>query len=276
MSDLKDLLSGAGATEALFQELARDEALAKQMLQLALKALGYNNHQDDRVSGEASFRSILTDRIGVEVCADIGCNIGKYSRALLARDPSLKVYAFDPSMEVVQTMRSLEAEFPDRLFFCPAGVGEQSGKQTFFFQDGESELGSFVEDVSNITYINNDSSAEVDIVTLDEYLLDERGLDRLDFLKIDTEGYEEQVLRGARRVIETLRPKALQIEFNWHQIYTGATIYQLSRLLPEYQLFQLLPDRIVSRDPAHPYSNIFQYSNFAFLRTDILEQLKAG
>jgi hypothetical protein len=46
---------------------------------------------------------------------------------------------------------------------------------------------------------------EVSITTIDDFVA-ERRLEKLDFIKVDAEGYEKQILLGARETIRRLRP----------------------------------------------------------------------
>ena len=271
---LKDLLAADDGAERMFDEMLRNTDTCIEVLRLALKARGYNNLTDDKVGGEENFRRILLKQIGVEVAVDIGCNVGLYSRALLEGDPSLKVYAFDPSPAPAPAMRALVEAFPGRLDFIPKGVGAESGRKSFYFSEKASFLGSFVKEIEEIHYVDNDQAAEVDIVALDEYFAGKNAPERIDFIKIDTEGYEEEVLKGARKTIETYRPKAIQIEFNWHHLFVGSTMYSIAAQLPGYKLYQLLPDWIAERNPTHPFNNMFVYSNFVFLLPEAVDRMK--
>ena len=50
----------------------------------------------------------------------------------------------------------------------------------------------------------------------------------IDFIKIDTEGHEFKVLEGGLDFIKKNNVKMVQIEFNWHNLFTNNTIYQFS------------------------------------------------
>src|SRR5207244_3005878 len=56
------------------------------------------------------------------------------------------------------------------------------------------------------------TSESIDVVALDDWVED-RGLDRVDLVKLDIEGAEPSALRGARRTIERCR-SVLLVEFN--------------------------------------------------------------
>ena len=67
------------------------------------------------------------------------------------------------------------------------------------------------------------------------------------------------------------KPKFIQIEFNWHQLFREQTIYKFSKILSNYEVFKILPfgNSLIKVDPKRPESNIFHLSNFVFIRKDI-------
>ena len=56
----------------------------------------------------------------------------------------------------------------------------------------------------------------------------------VDLIKIDTEGYEMNVLKGSRNFIS--KPKFIQIEFNWHQLFTNNSLIDFSKELKTMKL----------------------------------------
>ncbi|TWT93514.1 hypothetical protein Pla100_40320 [Neorhodopirellula pilleata] len=74
------------------------------------------------------------------------------------------------------------------------------------------------------------ASAQVDVLTLDDFVRSQ-AVDRIDLIKIDVEGYELNVLRGAKESLERFRPSII-LEVN--SITSRAAGFELS------QLFDLL------------------------------------
>ena len=95
-------------------------------------------------------------------------------------------------------------------------------------------------------------------------------------MKIDVEGHEYEVLIGAKRFIDFNKPKFIQIEINWHQLFKKVNLYEFSLLLRNYDIFKILPfgKKLILIDPTRPENNIFHLSNFAFIRKDISEKYK--
>ena len=245
-----------------------------RVLLMALRARGYHNFTSLKASGELG----LIRRVAAGnplLCIDVGANTGSYARAILEASDSL-VIAFEPLPKAYAAIQTLAAEFPGRLTTVNKGVGDLDSDLNLFYGDEDSQHASFSREVNAIDYVgaSNLNCMKVPVVTLDSYLTDEdptiaeRGID---LLKIDTEGFEYEVLLGARKTVLTLRPKFIQVEYNLHQLFRGQSLHSFSHLLPHYRAYQLLPNSTGFRpvDTRRPESNIYHYSNFVFVREDI-------
>ena len=91
------------------------------------------------------------------------------------------------------------------------------------------------------------------------------GLD-VDALKIVTEGNDLKVLKGAIKTLKKHKPKLIQIEMNYHYLFSGENLYQFSILLKDYDIYQIMPfnNGLLKIDPTRPENNIFHLSNFIF------------
>ncbi len=253
---------------ALYAKLFSRPPLSKLnnvLLHAALRARGYFNYRNDKESGEDFFiRRVLAPERPV-VCIDIGANVGNYSEKLL-RNTEAQVISFEPVPLSFEKLRERSEPWGDRSIALNQGVGETSGRLAIHYNPDALELASFHSDVDRLMGLENSKRAEVDVVSLDDYL-QSQDLSQIDLIKIDTEGFEPEVLRGASWTVATLKPRYIQIEFNWHHLLRGATLNDLAELLPGYEVYQLLPGGWVRRDPSHPLTNIYAFTNFVFVRS---------
>lgn len=248
------------------------QRLNNVVFQLALKGRGFNNCCDMSATGEAWFLNRLS-RTKPALCVDIGANIGQYSRAILEATGAV-VFSFEPLPDAFSKLNKLKKQFPGRLQTFPMALGNTKGFSTLYFGDSKSELASLSEAVNQIEYVgaSNTSKMEVSIDKLDFYLEELQKVAKgIDFLKIDVEGYEWEVLDGATRVLSEMKPKFVQLEFNYHQLFRGHTLFTLAAMLPGYRVYQLLPGAagMVERDPKDPLANIYSYTNFVFVRPGV-------
>jgi len=71
------------------------------------------------------------------------------------------------------------------------------------------------------------------------FVRSQTGIDHIDFLKIDTEGHDLSVLRGARIALRSKKIKMIQFEFIAANIATGATMHQFFEVLQGYRISRL-------------------------------------
>tara|TARA_B100000902_G_C27202755_1_gene859959 strand:- start:281 stop:1084 length:804 start_codon:yes stop_codon:yes gene_type:complete len=236
------------------------------ILMAAIKAYGYDNYQNNTVSGESFFITSVLKPHNPKLIIDIGGNVGNYSEILL-KNTSANVILFEPLDFVLEKAKDNLSSFDNRIEFINMGVGSAIEQTTINFNENATAHASFSSKVNKINYLNNNQSLTVDVTTLDKFCSD-REIKHIDFIKIDTEGFEEQVLLGAQNIISQAKPKFIQLENNWHQLFVGSSIYKFSQLLPNYVPYILTNNNWKKVDPKNPLSNLYLFSNFIFVRED--------
>lgn len=142
------------------------------------------------------FREIV--RTG-DVVADVGTNFGWYA-TLFARwvGSSGRVHAFEP----IPSFRALAQEnlalnlLTTRVSLNEMGLGEKAGEFTVHTFSGLPSGHASVSDLGRADAVPHHCRVEA----LDAYVR-RVGLERLDFMKIDVEGFERDVLAGAMKVL---------------------------------------------------------------------------
>jgi FkbM family methyltransferase len=142
---------------------------------------------------------------------DVGANIGLYCCIAAERAPAVaKIVAFEPVPENLGYLRRNleENELAARVVVEEQAVGQASGKMEIYLLEGSTARHS----ASAKNVLNSTISITVPAVSLDGYLQQELGDHPIDLLKVDVEGYESAVLRGAHRILREDKP-TLFIEF---------------------------------------------------------------
>jgi FkbM family methyltransferase len=180
-----------------------------------------------------------------DVVVDVGAYIGLYALALGKRvGPAGQVFAFEPTPDSFQVvLRHVELNgLQGQVRAVRAAVGRENGTVSFSADQGIQA--SMVSKPSS-------TAVRVECVTLDSFFPDAR----IDILKIDVEGFEEDVLKGARTVLSEpgRRPRRIFIEvhpYAWKA--AGTTDESLRGLLNGYGYDLTYPD-------GSPVTNISAY-----------------
>jgi FkbM family methyltransferase len=146
----------------------------------------------------------LADRA---VVFDIGSNIGM-TAVIAAKSGAEKVYAFEPDPNIYPFL--LETVKVNRASVDPHNIALGAEERSLsFFSNPDSASASHL--VTEDT-LGHSSTGIVNVSTFDAFITLHR-IQRVDFIKIDVEGFEIDVLQGARDTIARFKPSAL-VEFN--------------------------------------------------------------
>ena len=214
--------------------------LAEAAYDVALRwngfAIGFKGKHGLTLAEEAFLKGLLPT-LERGTLLDVGANHGSYARFLHQLRPDLPVIAFEPHPTsyalLVQNAKLTNVELVNLALSDVDG----SVRLYDFASDDGSTQASLSRDAVALFNVNV-VEHEVTCTTLDQFAA-VRGLDRIAFLKIDTEGFDINVLRGARRLLAERRIGAIQFEFIPANIVTRVTMRDFFEVLAGYRLFRL-------------------------------------
>jgi FkbM family methyltransferase len=130
------------------------------------------------------------------ICMDVGANVGYYTLFMSRLAGAGAVHAFEPiALNAALLKASLELNGCTNVVINECAVAERSGTVQFS-QASDTAYSSMVDTGRK----SLDRVTQVPAVTLDEYV-ELKGINRVDVLKVDVEGAEESVVRGASRLL---------------------------------------------------------------------------
>ena len=140
---------------------------------------------------------VLLENIGSEfVVLDVGAFIGYYS-VILANSVK-EVHCFEPYPESYELLSMNLAPYSN-VVLNNVGVGKDSGTRNCFFDP------KFTAD-NRLLPVSGRSSIKVNTIDLDSYPT------RVDFIKIDAQGSEGEILLGAKNTLTKYKPRMI-VEF---------------------------------------------------------------
>ncbi|HYC91501.1 MAG TPA: FkbM family methyltransferase [Thermoanaerobaculia bacterium] len=146
-----------------------------------------------------------------DVFFDVGANVGYYT--ILAAGRGARVHAFDAQEALAEHLRrSIERNgYGDRVTVTHAAVCERHGGDVELFLPEERETLLGVASLQQHEWLRGGTRVRVPALSLDGYAR-ERGIARVDVVKIDVEGAEESVVRGMGELLERCRPRLIVAE----------------------------------------------------------------
>ncbi len=171
---------------------------------VAKKALGYQswNSDDDQQSAVPDAKTIF----------DVGANVGQSARTYRKLFPTSQIWSFEP---VPSTYESLCDSLSDASFHpIPIALSDQIGMTTL-------NIGS--ESITN-SLLKRDShtgrTVEVPTDTIDHFCC-EHNIDAIDILKVDVEGAEGRVFKGAQGMLSRGKIRSVFVEVYFDPVYEG-------------------------------------------------------
>lgn len=163
--------------------------------------------------------------LGIKTVLDIGANIGRFAITARKLFPEAEIYAFEPLPECLDAAKLVM--HGDRHFTAMnVALGLEPGDATFH-RNAASPSSSFLAvtrtHTASFPGTGDTADVRVSVETLD------RMATTLNFatpmlVKIDVQGYEEQVLRGGEATIR--RASVLLVETSFETLYEGQSLYE--------------------------------------------------
>jgi len=208
--------------------------------------------------------SVLLKR-PVGVVFDVGANKGDTSLEALKNFPSSQVYAFEPHPG---TYNTLAARITNHAFTpSQLALSDKIGLQSFFDYGGSGHINSLVRDARfSERFETRGTEIHVQVDTIDNFCRT-NNLDKISILKIDTEGNDYSVLRGAEGMLKSNSVDFAYFEFNDFEPKpgtTGGSLNEISAYLAtfDFHFIATYTDRVVTE------GELFVVANALLVRSD--------
>ncbi len=149
---------------------------------------------------------------------DVGANIGEWTLTMAnGVGAQGRVYSFEPTPFLFDALnKTVVANQFNQVTVSPYALSDKSKTMDFYIQYDENELldarlsrlDSPADFKEWITDGEKAKKIQVETITLDEFAVKEK-LERLDFIKIDAEGYESAIVEGGLTVLKKFRPNLI-------------------------------------------------------------------
>jgi FkbM family methyltransferase len=180
---------------------------------------------------------------------DVGANRGQFSLYALARFPSATITTYEPLPRAVEHMKRL-FNGEHRVQVVPYALGEEEGEVVMHLsarEDSSSLLPVGERQASIFPGTDEVGTTRAQVRTLDMEFVD-RELVRPALLKIDVQGFELSVLRGAQRTLASF--DQILVEASFAELYEGQALFPDIHRYLEERGFRLVSGHVSTLDPS--------------------------
>lgn len=215
----------------------------KKLIRKVLESQGYFVYNIENLPFGCDHKediSRVSPRLNVSTIFDVGANIGSMTLGYRRRFPGAKLYSFEPVNETFSQLE--EATRNDANVYCyNMALAAQNGTSLISVGSKSGQNSLVVQQKGEI------KSQEVKLVTLDDFINEHKEIEQIDILKIDVEGFECEVLKGAEKTLESGRILYAYIKTTFREEDTHHTQFlQIQEILKQYKfnlmgLYDVLP-----------------------------------
>lgn len=163
--------------------------------------------------------------LNINTVIDIGAFIGQFSSLIHVLLPECRIYAFEPLPECYDKLirrMACASHFKAYNF----ALGNEGCKVKFYpneYKAASSILQMSEVATKNFTFLYQKDPFEVKVAILDDIVRDLELIDST-LIKIDVQGYEDKVIKGAEKILK--RTKVVIVETSFGTIYTGQPLFK--------------------------------------------------
>jgi FkbM family methyltransferase len=161
-----------------------------------------------------------TDKICI---FDIGAHKGESTRVYSRLFPNSKIFAFEPYLGSFKELKKFRSK---KIKVFNLGFSSSKKIKKIFVNKNSStnSIMPFEKEADNVWggrgNLKSLTEVKCKLTTLDQFLF-EKKIDKIDFLKIDVQGYEFEILKGAKKTLMAKKIKMVEIEFIYGKTYLG-------------------------------------------------------
>lgn len=171
---------------------------------------------------------------------DVGANQGQYANMInKIFKGECNIYSFEPSKFTFKKLSETTKDIK-KISINNFGLGSGEKNEILNYEKNGSGLASIYKRKLDHFNINQNLNENISIKKLDDFC-STNSIKKIDLLKIDVEGYELEILRGAQKMIDGNNVEMLQFEFGGCNIdsktYFRDFYYELK---DKYKIYRLL------------------------------------
>ena len=249
----------------IFGGKKQHQALFAKMHELSLAGMNYGGGDNIAYSGEENVIDYLAKHMAgsqKSIVFDIGANVGDYTiRVARTLGDNAVIYSFEPLKAAFNTLcTNIKGRVNVKVHNF--GFGKVAARVPIYFDRSDSTLASLFPRRMDHLGVDNSKSEEIEMRTLDDFCKENK-ISHIDLLKMDTEGGELDVLKGAEIMLNSAAIDIIQFEFGGFNIASRTFFQDFFYLLtPRFKIYRVLKDGFAEIDTYKEDQEVFLTTNY--------------
>jgi FkbM family methyltransferase len=257
--------------------------IKKKLLNI-IKLFGYDLKGAKKIIAHNNFDAILIFLLSKnlekkKIFFDVGANLGQSIERFKKFSKNFKIYSFEPTPALCEILRT-KYNNNDNISINQIALGEEKGRTNFnSFKyhkinsilniDQKSKFAKSRKIISKSDDKNFEEIIDVEISSIDDYC-GENNINHIDLLKIDTQGFEDKVLKGSMNFLSKKSIDIIELELVLGFAYEkNLNFYDIEKILMQND-YKLIA--IENGGNLISYSNL--QTNLIYAKKELYEQIK--
>ena len=228
----------------------------------------FKNENNNNILTNGEFHLMQRILPKCNIVFDVGAHVGKWTELALEIKPALNIHCFEPSQ--VTYKKLLGKGFPTQVMCNNVGLSSSVEKRILHvFEDGSTINSLYkrhgLEDLGLETQCCEE---KIRLETLDAYCERHR-INKIDYLKVDVEGHELEVFKGASQMLKKGQICVIQFEYGGANIDSRVLLKDLFDLFQGYgyTLHKIYPKELRQKKRYDQQLENFQYQNWVAIKS---------
>ncbi len=227
----------------------------------------YNGENNDNMITNGEMRFLQRNIGNRSVLFDIGANVCQWTKFVLNTNKRLNIHCFEPSKYTFKKL--INNNFPPNVICNNIGLSSAKKEQFIHIFKKGSGLNSLYQRKGldeRYGKIPQQQKEKIQLDTLENYCR-ENDIKFIDYMKIDVEGHEFEVLKGGKTLFNNIQVNIIQFEYGGTFIGAHVFLRDIFDLFEElnYNFYKIYPDCIKLVKKYYQKYDNFQYQNWLII-----------
>ncbi len=193
-----------------------------------------NRNYQFKENGEHFVLKTLQQITTLKTIFDVGANVGDWTHIASTLFPESKVFTFEISTQVFEQLSRNTLNLPN-VSIHNVGLSDWQGESYVNFVSGNNALSSCLDSFSE-EFHKFETKKEKSWVTTGDLFCSTHSIKSIDYLKIDVEGLESNVIKGFEKLLEKGAIRIIQFEYGYTSLNSRYFLKDFYELLNKYNM----------------------------------------